>query len=132
MNFEIINPQSLGVPRGWNNGILAPPGGRILFVAGQGPSDASGAIPDAGFVAQFARALENVLAVVREAGGRPESVARLTIYVTDIAAYRASLKPIGDAYRSLMGRHYPAMALMEVTALVDPKPLVEIEATAVI
>ena len=132
MTFEIINPASLGAPRGWNNGMLAPAGGRVLFVAGQAPSDATGAIPEAGFVEQFARALENILTVVRAAGGRAEHLGRLTIYVTDIEAYRASLKPLGDVYRSLMGRHYPAMALVEVSSLVDPKALVEIEATAVL
>jgi enamine deaminase RidA (YjgF/YER057c/UK114 family) len=83
-------------------------------------------------VDQFGRALENVLAVVREAGGGPEHVGRLTIYVTDLNAYRTSLKPLGEVYRRLMGRHYPAMALVQVTGLVDPNAVVEIEATAVV
>lgn len=132
MTFEIINPESLGAPRGWNNGLLAPAGGRVLFVAGQAPSDPTGQVVDAGFVEQFARALENVLTVVRDAGGEARNIGRLTIFVTDVAAYRASLKPLGDVYRSLMGRHYPAMALVEVSAMVDPKAMVEIEATAVL
>ena len=111
---------------------LAPAGSRVLFVAGQAPTDAHGHVVAAGFVEQFARALENVLTVVREAGGEPRHIGRLTICVTDSAAYRASLKPMGDVYRSLMGRHYPAMALVEVSAMVDPAAMVEIEATAVL
>ena len=81
---------------------------------------------------QWERALENVLAVVRAAGGSPEHIGRMTVYVTDRETYLASLKPLGDVHRKLMGRHYPAMALVEVRALVDPQALVEIEATAVL
>ena len=130
--FSIVNPESLGAPRGWNNGMLAPAGGRVLFVAGQTARDASGRVPPADFVAQFEAALGNVLAVVREAGGRAEDIGRFTLYVTDVARYRASLTPLGEAYRRHMGRHYPAMALVEVRALVDPNAVVEIEATAVL
>jgi len=130
--FQILNPASLGTPRGWNNGLLAPPEGRVLFVAGQTARDTSGRVPPLGFVEQFAGALESILAVVREAGGGPEHIGRLTIYVTDMAAYRASLKPLGEIYRQVMGRHYPAMALVAVAGLVDPAALVEIEATAVV
>ncbi len=130
--YQIINPASLGAPRGWNNGMLAPAGGRVLFVAGQTARDATGKVPPLGFVEQFSRALENVLAVVREAGGGPEHVGRLTIYVTDLAAYRSSLKPLGEVYRKTMGQHYPAMALVQVTGLVDPNAAVEIEGTAVV
>ena len=134
MTLEINNPESLGVPRGWNHGMLGPAGGqgRVLFVAGQTALDASGRVPNTGFVDQFANALENVLTVVREAGGGPTDIARMTIYVTDIAAYRASRKPLGEAYRSVMGKHFPAMALVEVQSLVDEQAKVEIEATAVI
>lgn len=132
MSFEIINPESLGAPSGWNHGMLAARTGRVLFVAGQTARDEAGAVPPAPFVAQFAGALQNVLAVVRESGGEPEDIGRLTIYVTDIEAYRASLKPLGLAYRRLMGRHYPAMALVQVAGLVDRNALVEIEATAVV
>lgn len=130
--FRIINPKALGTPRGWNNGMLAESAGRVLFVAGQTARDTSGEVPQIGFVEQFGRALDNVLAVVRDAGGEPSHVGRLTIYVTDLAAYRSGLKPIGELYRSAMGRHYPAMALVQVAGLVDPRALVEIEATAVI
>jgi enamine deaminase RidA (YjgF/YER057c/UK114 family) len=136
MPFEIINPESLGAPRGWSHGLLAPAGARILFVAGQvgvdGEIETQTETPEADFVGQFARALERVLTVVQTAGGRPEDIGRMTVYVTDIRAYRASLRPLGEAYRALMGRHYPAMALLEVTALVEPRALVEIEATALV
>lgn len=126
MSFEIFDPDELGRPSGWSNGLLAPPGARILFVAGQTAPEAGG------FVAQFRAALERVLVIVREAGGMPTHVGRLTIYVTDMEAYLASRKPLGEAYRALMADHYPAMALVEVTRLVDPDAVVEIEATAAI
>ena len=131
MSFEIFNPAALGTPSGWSNGLLAPPGGRILFVAGQSAAGSAGAaVGD--LVAQFRVVLEKVLTVVGAAGGRPEHIGRFTIYVTDLDAYRAGRKPIGEAYRALMGRHYPAMALVEVKRLLDPGALVEIEATAVL
>jgi NAD(P)-dependent dehydrogenase (short-subunit alcohol dehydrogenase family) len=130
--FEIVNPEELGAPRGWNNGMLARAGGRLLFIAGQTARDASGEVAAADFVAQFDRALGNVLAVLRKAGGDAKDVGRLTIYVTDVAQYRSSLKPLGEVYRRRMGTHYPAMALVEVTSLVDPRAVVEIEATAVV
>jgi enamine deaminase RidA (YjgF/YER057c/UK114 family) len=130
--FSIVNPEELGAPRGWNNGLLARAGGRTLFIAGQTARDSSGRVPAADFVSQFDRALENALTVLRQAGGAPADVGRFTIYVTDVAQYRASLKPLGQAYRRRMGGHYPAMALVEVKALVDPQALVEIETTAII
>jgi NAD(P)-dependent dehydrogenase (short-subunit alcohol dehydrogenase family)/enamine deaminase RidA (YjgF/YER057c/UK114 family) len=130
--LAIINPEELGAPRGWNNGLLAQPGGRILFIAGQTARDGSGQVPAADFVSQFDRALANVLAVLRQAGGEPGDIGRFTIYVTDIAQYRASLKPVGQVYRQRMGTHFPAMALVEVTSLVDQRAVVEIEATAVV
>jgi len=130
--LAIINPEELGAPRGWNNGMLAQAGGRTLFIAGQTARDGSGQVPAADFVSQFDRALGNVLAVLRQAGGEPGDIGRFTIYVTDMAQYRASLKPLGEVYRRRMGTHFPAMALVEVKALVDPQAVVEIEATAVL
>jgi NAD(P)-dependent dehydrogenase (short-subunit alcohol dehydrogenase family)/enamine deaminase RidA (YjgF/YER057c/UK114 family) len=130
--LAIINPEELGAPRGWNNGMLAQPGGRVLFIAGQTARDGSGQVPAADFVSQFDRALGNVLAVLRQAGGQPGDIGRFTIYVTDMEQYRGSLKPLGELYRRRMGTHFPAMALVEVTSLVDAKALVEIEATAVL
>jgi NAD(P)-dependent dehydrogenase (short-subunit alcohol dehydrogenase family) len=130
--FAIINPAELGAPRGWNNGMLAPGGGRTLFIAGQTARDNSGQVQGADFVTQFDRSLGNVLAVLRQAGGEPGDIGRLTIYVTDMEQYRASPKPLGEVYRRRMGTHFPAMALVEVTSLVDPRAVVEIEATAVL
>lgn len=130
--YQIINPDSLGVPRGWNNGLLAAPGGRLLFIAGQTARDESGRVPESGLVEQFERALANALTVLRAAGGVPDDVGRFTIYVTSLEEYRASLKPLGEVYRRHMGQHYPAMALVEVRGLVDARAKVEIEATAVL
>lgn len=130
--FEIVNPAALGEPKGWNNGVIAPAGGRLLFVAGQA-GWATGAAREApGFAAQFARALDHVLAVVRDAGGQPHDVARLTVYVTDIAAYQADLQELGRLWRERFGTYYPAMALVQVQGLVDRGAQVEIEATAVL
>jgi NAD(P)-dependent dehydrogenase (short-subunit alcohol dehydrogenase family) len=130
--LAIINPEELGAPRGWSNGLLAAAGGRTLFIAGQTARDGSGRVAPADFVSQFDRALGNVLTVLRAAGGEPGHIGRFTIYVTDMAQYRASLKPLGEAYRRRMGGHYPAMALVEVKGLVDQAAMVEIEATAVL
>ena len=132
MTLEIINPESLGAPKGWSNGVLAPREGRLLFIAGQAgwEEKAPGSPPD--FGGQFARALDKVLAVVRSAGGVPTDLARLTIYVTDLAAYRASLSTLGEVWRARLGKYYPAMALVEVKGLVDRGALLDIEATAVI
>jgi NAD(P)-dependent dehydrogenase (short-subunit alcohol dehydrogenase family) len=130
--FAIINPAELGAPKGWNNGMLAPAGGRTLFIAGQTARDASGQVPVGDFVTQFDQALANVLTVLRQAGGDPGDIGRLTIYVTDIGQYRGSLGSLGEVYRRQMGKHFPAMALVEVGALVDPRAVVEIEATAVL
>ncbi|HEY9281881.1 MAG TPA: RidA family protein [Pyrinomonadaceae bacterium] len=132
MPFEIINPERLGRPRGYANGVLAPAGGRLLFVAGQIAWDERQRIVGDDFVEQFGRALSNVLAVVAAAGGTPEHVARLTIYVLDKQEYEARTREIGERWRALMGRHYPAMALVEVKGLLEAGAKIEIEATAVI
>ena len=127
MTFEIVNTETLGAPRGWNNGMLAPEGGRVLFVAGQIGVEGGQAL-----AAQFGAALANVARVVEAAGGAVADVGRLTVYVTDMEAYRGSLREIGAGYRAVFGKHFPAMALVAVTELVDPRAVVEIEATAVI
>jgi NAD(P)-dependent dehydrogenase (short-subunit alcohol dehydrogenase family)/enamine deaminase RidA (YjgF/YER057c/UK114 family) len=132
MTFDPINPETLGVPRGFTNGMLASSGGRILFVAGQDAAEPDGEVSNEDFVTQFGIALEKTLAIVEEAGGRPEDIGRMTVYVTDLDAYRAERPRLGPVYRAAMGRHFPAMALVEVKRLVDPRALVEIEATAVI
>jgi enamine deaminase RidA (YjgF/YER057c/UK114 family) len=131
VSFDIINPSPLGQPSGWNHGMLGPAGGRVLFVAGQVGVDGDAAEAP-GFVAQFARALDKTLTVVRAAGGGPTDVARLTVYVTDLAAYRAERKALGEAWRERFGTYYPAMALVEVKGLVDRGAVLEIEATAVV
>ena len=132
MSFEIINPESLGAPKGWSHGVLAPREGRLLFVAGQAGWESNAPGTPLDLAGQFARALDKVLEVVRAAGGTPADVARMTVYVTDLAAYRASLTALGEAWRARFGRYYPAMALLEVKGLVDRGAVVEIEATAVI
>ncbi len=132
MSYQIVNPESLGAPKGWNNGMVAPAGGRVLFVAGQSARDASGRVTATTMTEQFAIVLDHILTVVHAAGGKAEHIGRLTIFVTDLAAYVASLKPIGEAYRKRMGGHYPAMALLEVTGLMDDNSMIEVEATAVL
>jgi NAD(P)-dependent dehydrogenase (short-subunit alcohol dehydrogenase family)/enamine deaminase RidA (YjgF/YER057c/UK114 family) len=132
LSFDHINPDALGAPKGWTNGMLAPAGGRILFVAGQDAAEPEGEVTTTDFAAQFGLALEKMLTIVEAAGGRAEDIGRMTIYVTDLDAYRAERSRLGDVYRASMGKHFPAMALVEVERLVDPLALVEIEATAVI
>lgn len=132
MTYELINPEQLGAPSGWTNGMLAPAGGRILFVAGQDAAGPEGEVTTDDFVEQFRIALDKALTVVREAGGTPESIGRITLFVTDIEEYRESRKELGVVYRSLMGKHFPAMALLQVRGLVDPRAKIEMEVTAVI
>lgn len=136
--LEIVNPDELGRPSGFSHGIVAPAGARVLFVAGQTAPQAgdreTGSAEAAAerLVAQFGAALERALAVVRAGGGGPANLARLTVYVTDMEAYRTARPRLGGVWRATMGRHYPAMALVEVRSLVDPDAVVEIEATAVL
>ncbi len=132
MSLTLINPASLGRPRGYSNGVLAPAGARLLFIAGQIGWNEQQKIVGADFVEQFDRALWNVLAVVEEAGGSPAQIARLTIYVTDKSEYRARTREIGECWRARMQRHFPAVALVEVKSLLEDDAKVEIEAIAVI
>lgn len=129
--LEPIDPEALGGRgRGYSNGILAPAGARLLFVAGQVGWDRERRMVEGGFAAQFERALANVVEVVRAAGGAPEHLARVTIYVVDRNEYSAMLSAVGAAWRRVVGSHYPAMALVEVAGLLEPGARVEIEATA--
>jgi enamine deaminase RidA (YjgF/YER057c/UK114 family) len=130
--FTLVNPPALGRPRGFSHGLLVPAGGQLLFVAGQTAADEHGRVGERGFTAQFETALRKTLAVVAAAGGRHEHVARMTIYVTDLEAYLASRRALGDVWSRHMGGHYPAMALVQVTRLVDADAAVEIEVTAVL
>ncbi|MGF1465510.1 MAG: RidA family protein [Sandaracinaceae bacterium] len=127
---RIIAPTGLAEPRGFSHGLVYP-AGSVLFIAGQIGWDADARLAQ-GFEAQFALALDNVLTVLREAGGEPAHIGRFTIYVTDKAAYLAAAKAVGQAYRERMGRHYPAMALVQVADLLEDGAMVEIEATAVL
>jgi len=132
MSLTFINPASLGAPRGYANGVLAEPGGRLLFIAGQIGWDEQQQIVGDDLVEQFDRALANVITVVTEAGGSSEQIARLIIYVTDKDEYRARMKDIGERYRSRMGKHFPAMVLVQVAGLLEDRAKVEIEGIAVL
>lgn len=132
MTLKLINPGSLGSPRGYSNGVLTEAGGRLLFVAGQIGWDEKQTIVSESFARQFDRALANVIAVVEEAGGKPEQLARLVIYVTNRIEYLEHQRRVGESYRARMGKHFPAMVLVEVKSLLDEHAKVEIEAVAVL
>lgn len=117
-------------PKGYANGISAQ--GRLVFVAGMVGWDAQGVFHSDDFAAQTRQALLNVAAVLREAGAGPEHMARMTWYVTNKAEYLGALREVGQAYREVMGAHYPAMAAVEVSALMEDRAKVEIEVTAVV
>jgi len=127
--MKIVQPAGWPAPKGFSNAILAE--GRTLWVAGQVGWDAQGNFAS-GLVAQIELTLKNIVAVLAAGGAKPEHVVRLDWYMTDLADYRAKAREIGAVYRALFGRHYPAMTAVEVVALVEPKALVEIEATAVL
>ena len=127
-----LQPPGWPRPRGYANGMAADAGGTLVFVAGQIGWDTDGSFPSADLPGQVRTTLENVVAVLREAGGRPEHVVRLTWYVVDREEYLASTREIGAAYRAVMGDHYPAMAVVAVAGLLEPQARVEIEATAVV
>jgi len=127
----VLQPQGWPRPSGYSNGILAH--GRQVFIAGQvGWDPRSGKFESAELVDQVAQALKNVLAVLAQANGRPEHIARMTWYLTSRSEYIAHLEEIGAAYRQVMGKQFPAMTAVEVTALIEAQAKVEIEATAVI
>jgi enamine deaminase RidA (YjgF/YER057c/UK114 family) len=129
--IQVVEVPGWPRPRGYANGIVAS-GGRTLYVAGQIGWNDKEVFAATDFAGQFAQALDNVLAVVRAAGGKPEHVVRMTTYVTDLAAYRASARSLGPLWRERFGRHYPVMALIGVAGLVEERALLEIEATAVL
>lgn len=128
--MQILQPPGWPRPSGFSNGIAAE--GRLVFVAGQVGWDESGAFTSDDFVAQTRQTLANTVAVLAEAGARPEHVVRMTWYITDKAAYLARAAEVGAVYREIMGPHYPAMAMVEVTALIEDRAKVEIETTAVV
>jgi enamine deaminase RidA (YjgF/YER057c/UK114 family) len=128
--MQILQPPTWMKPRGYSNGIAAS--GRIVFVAGQVGWNAEGAFETSDFVAQARQALANIVAILAEAGARPEHIARMTWYVTDKTEYLTSQNALGHAYREVIGAHYPAMTAVQVAGLVEEGAKVEIEATAVI
>lgn len=131
MSFTFINPESFGSPSGYSNGVLTD-AGRLLFIAGQIGWNEQQQIVGADVVDQFDRALANVISVVTEAGGQPEQIARLVIYVTDKKEYKIRMKEIGERYRLRMGKHFPAMVLVEVAGLLEDSAKIEIEGIAVV
>ena len=129
--MQILQPPEWAEPRGFANGI-AVRGGTTVYVAGQVGWTGSGVWQAKDFAGQFRQAIRNILDVLAQAGGKPEHVVRLTWYVLDKQEYLGSLREVGAAYRELMGRHYPTMAVVQVGGLVEPEARLEIEATAVI
>jgi enamine deaminase RidA (YjgF/YER057c/UK114 family) len=125
----VLQPPGWPRPKGFSNGMLAR--GEMVFVGGMVGQDKDGRFAE-GFVAQMKLALENISAVLKEAGATPQHIVRLTWYVLDIEEYLADLDALGAAYREVMGRHFPAMSVVEVTRLVEPLARLEIEATAVL
>ena len=128
-----IHPEGWASPVGYAHGVSAQGGGRVVVTAGQvGWNPATSEFETDDFAAQTAQALRNVVAVLRASGAAPEHLVRLTWYVTDRNAYLAARKQIGADYRAIVGRHYPAMSVIVVSGLLEPRARVEIEATAVI
>jgi enamine deaminase RidA (YjgF/YER057c/UK114 family) len=126
-----VNPPGLAAPSGFSHAVVAE-GSRVVFLAGQTGMDAAGAIIAGGLVAQFERALANLLAALAAAGGRPEDLASLTVYIVDVDDYRARGREIGAVWRRLAGRDYPAMAGIGVARLWDAAALVELQGVAVL
>ena len=132
MTLTFLNPEALGRPRGFSNGVLTQTNGRLLFIAGQIAWDEQQTIVSVDFVEQFDRALANLISVVTEAGGSPQQIAKLVIYVTDKNEYRDRTREIGERWRARMGRHFPAMTLVEVKGLLEAGAKVEIDGIAVV
>jgi enamine deaminase RidA (YjgF/YER057c/UK114 family) len=127
---EPIQPRHWALPKGYANGIIAT--GRQLFIAGQVGWNAQGQFESDDFVAQVEQALRNIVDVLAAAGGQPSDLVRINWYVTDKAEYVARQREIGEAYRRVIGRNFPAMTLLVVAGLLEPRAKVEIEATAVL
>jgi enamine deaminase RidA (YjgF/YER057c/UK114 family) len=128
--MQILQPPTWAKPRGFANGIATS--GKLVFIAGQVGWTGEGRWEAHDFAGQFKQTLENIVEVLAQAGGRPQHIVRLTWYVIDRQEYLASLKDVGIAYRAVMGRHFPTMAVVQVSGLVEPEAKLEIEATAVI
>jgi len=131
VSIERMNPSDLAPPSGFSHAVAAT-GGRLIFLAGQTGYGSGGAIVGGGVVPQFEQALGNLLAALRAAGGKPTDLVSLTIYAVDLADYRAQAREIGQAWRQLCGRDYPAMAAVGVSRLWDTAALVEVQGIAVV
>lgn len=127
---QMLHPQAWKPSIGYSNGVAAT--GRMVFTGGMVGWNGDQVFETDDFAGQVAQALQNIVDVLAEAGAQPDHIVRLTWYVTDKRAYLGSLKAVGAAYKATIGRHYPAMALVQVVGLVEDRALVEIEATAVI
>lgn len=128
---ELVNPEGLSDPAGYAHVVVAAPG-RLVFLAGQIASDADGICRGDTIAEQLDLALRNVVTALSAVGGAPEHLVSIQIYTTDIEAYRAERREIGERYRAVLGRHYPATSLLAVSGLFDPAALVEVVCTAVI
>jgi enamine deaminase RidA (YjgF/YER057c/UK114 family) len=128
--MNILQPPGWARPKGFSNGIVAS--GKLVFISGQVGYTGAGRWEASDFAGQFRQALKNILKILEEAKGKPEHIVRLTWYVLDKGEYLNSLKEVGEAYRELMGKHYPTMAVVQVSGLVEEEARLEIEATAVI
>jgi enamine deaminase RidA (YjgF/YER057c/UK114 family) len=125
----VIQPKDWPAPKGYANAIVAS--GEVVYIGGQIGWDGASVVSDE-LTEQFAKALDNIVVLLAEAGAKPEHVVRMTVFVTDMPAYRESARSLGAIWRQRFGKHYPAMALLGVSTLVEPRAKVEIEATAVI
>ncbi len=130
MAYQVITPPHFPKPRGYSNGVVAQ--GRTLYIAGQIAWDKDARIVSPDFATQFLQALDNVIAVVREAGGATEHLVKLVAFVTDLEAYRAATPAIGEGWRARLGKYYPAMSLVKVAGLLEPGACVEIEGVAML
>ena len=128
--MQILQPPGWARAKGFSNGIVAS--GKLVFIAGQVGWTGEGEWKARDFAGQFRQALANILAVLAQANGKPEHIVRLTWYVLDKGEYLNALKAVGQAYRELMGKHYPTMAVVQVSGLVEDEARLEIEATAVV
>lgn len=129
-SVQIVNPDGFPRPRGYSNGVVAE--GRTLHVAGQVGWESDGTFASDDVAYQFGRALDHVLAVVAAAGGGADRIVSMTVYVTDLDAYVAARHQLGPIWRDRLGQHYPAMALVQVVRLLEPRARVEIQAVAVL
>ncbi len=128
--MQVLQPPTWAKPRGFANGIAVS--GKLVFIAGQVGWTGEGKWEAHDFAGQFKQALKNIVEVLAQAGGTPQHIVRLTWYVVDKQEYLASLKDVGIAYRAVMGRHFPTMAVVQVAGLIEPEAKLEIEATAVV